>query len=124
MKLPNFGYHFARWQGRTLRNFYRALLPQVVKRPVKAARSLDLSVFAYSNEEMLPEQIRSLRSFLRHLGRPQNFTIISDGSHTDESIRLLKAVDPRVSVLLAGGRVGGDFSSKIWPHSTPFPTAK
>src|ERR1043166_5529509 len=124
MKLPNFGYHFARWQGRTLRNFYRALLPQVVKRPVKAARSLDLSVFAYSNEEMLPEQIRSLRSFLRHLGRPQNFTIISDGSHTDESIRLLKAVDPRVSVRLAGGPVPSGFPEKFRHYVTVFPMGK
>jgi len=124
MKLPNFGYHFARWKGRTLRSFYRALLPQIVKRAIKPARSLELSVFAYSNEQMLPEQIRSLRSFLRHVGRPQNFSIVSDGSHTDESIRLLKAVDPVVSLQLAGERLPSDLPEKFRHYVTVYPMAK
>jgi hypothetical protein len=124
MKLPNFGYHFARWKGRTLRNVYRALLPQIVQRPIKPARSLDLSVVAYSNEQMLPEQILSLRSFLRHAGRPQNFTVFSDGSHTDTSIRLLKAVDPTVSVRLAGEQLPPDLPEKFRHYVTVYPMAK
>ena len=124
MKLPNFGYHFSRWKGRKLRNLYRALLPQIVKRAVKPARSLELSVFAYSNEEMLPEQVRSLRSFLRYVGRPQSFTIVSDGSHNDESIRLLENVDPAVSVVLAGERLPSDLPEKFRHYVTVYPMAK
>jgi hypothetical protein len=124
MKLPNFGYHFSRWKGRKLRNLYRALLPQIVKRAVKPARSLELSVFAYSNEEMLPEQVRSLRSFLRYVGRPQSFTIVSDGSHSDESIRLLENVDPAVSVVLAGERLPSDLPEKFRHYVTVYPMAK
>jgi hypothetical protein len=124
MKLPNFGYHFSRWKGRKLRNLYRALLPQIVKRAVKPARSLELSVFAYSNEEMVPEQVRSLRSFLRYVGRPQSFTIVSDGSHSDDSIRLLETVDPAVSVGRAGERLPSDLPEKFRHYVTVYPMAK
>jgi hypothetical protein len=124
MKLPNFGYHFSRWKGRKLRNLYSALLPQIVKHQVKPARSLELSVFAYSNEQMLPEQVRSLRSFLRYVGRPQSFTIVSDGSHSDDSIRLLKNVDPAVSVALAGERLPPDLPEKFRHYVTVYPMAK
>jgi hypothetical protein len=124
MKLPNFGYHFSRWKGRKLRNLYRALLPQIVRRAVKPARSLELSVFTYSNEEMLPEQVRSLRSFLRYVGRPQSFTIVSDGSHSDDSIRLLETVDPAVSVGRAGERLPSDLPEKFRHYVTVYPMAK
>src|SRR5207247_2537713 len=49
-------------------------------------------------EEMLPEQVASIRSFLRYVGRPKVFTVVSDGSHSDRSIHLLKLIDPSVSV--------------------------
>jgi hypothetical protein len=124
MKLPNFGYHLARWKGRILRNIYRALLPQIVKRPVKPRPLLDLSVFSYSNEAMLPEQVRSVRSFLRYVGRPKSFTIVSDGSHSDESIQLLKDVDPTVSVRLADERLPGDLPEKFRHYVTVYPMAK
>jgi hypothetical protein len=124
MKLPNFGYHLARWKGRIVRNVYRALLPQIVKRPVKPRQLLDLSVFSYSNEAMLPEQVRSVRSFLRYVGRPKSFTIVSDGSHRNESIQLLQHVDPTVSVQLAGERLPPDLPEKFRHYVTVYPMAK
>ena len=124
MKLPNFGYHLARWKGHALRDGYRALLPHFAKRRVKAPRTLDLSVFCYSNEAMLPEQVRSIRSFIRYVGRPKRFTIVSDGSHTNESIRLLKAVDPSVSVQLAGERLAPDLPEKFRHYVTVYTMAK
>ncbi|MFN2542851.1 MAG: hypothetical protein ABR514_11905 [Chthoniobacterales bacterium] len=124
MKLPNFGYHFARWKGRTSRSIYRAAMPQIIKRPVKAPRPLDLSVFSYSNEQMLPEQVRSIRSFLRHVGRPKSFTVVSDGSHSEESIRFLRDVDSNVSVQLAGARLAADLPEKFRHYVTMYPMAK
>jgi len=100
--MPNFGYHFARWKGSTLRNIYRSLLPLIVRRPIKPPRLLPLRVFAFSNEQMLPEQIRSIRSFLRYAGRPEKFTVVSDGSHSARSVRLLEQVDSSVSVRPVG----------------------
>lgn len=97
-KMPNFGYHLARWKGNMLRRFYRALLPMIVRSQLIPPRGVTFDVFAYSSEEMLPEQIASIRSFLRYVGRPKNFTVVSDGSHSTRSVRLLEQVDPSVSV--------------------------
>ena len=96
--MPNFGYHLARFHGHLVRRIYRALLPLIVRRGLSAPRAIDLEVFAYSNEENLPEQVASIRSFLRHVGRPRKFTIVSDGSHRRCSLRLLERIDPIISV--------------------------
>ena len=96
--MPNFGYHFARLRGSVLRQFYRALLPLITRRPIAGSRSIALSVFSYSGERALPEQIASIRSFLRNVGRPKRFTVVSDGSYSERSVRLLRSIDPCVEV--------------------------
>jgi hypothetical protein len=96
--MPNFGSHLARWHGNLVRRIYRAFLPLIVRRRISSPRTLDLEVFAYSNEASLPEQVASIRSFLRHAGRPRSFTIVSDGSHSARSLRLLERMDPIISV--------------------------
>ena len=55
MKKPNFGYHFARWEGELRRKTYRALLPAIVYRSVHRSRRVPLNVYSYSGEVMLPE---------------------------------------------------------------------
>jgi hypothetical protein len=89
----NFGYHFARARGGMAREAYRMLLPMIVRRQVDPPRTLDVDVFAYSNEAMLPEQIASIRSFLKYAGRPNSFTIVSDGTHRPRALSLLQQID-------------------------------
>jgi hypothetical protein len=96
--MPNFGYHLARLNGNLRRRIYRALLPWIVGRPVNPPGSIALDVFSYSGESTVPEQIASIRSFLRNVGRPRRFTVVSDGSHSDRSVRLLKSADECVTV--------------------------
>ncbi len=98
MTLPNFGYHLARFYGDVVRRLYGLFLPLIVRRPIDPSRTIELDVFAYSNEQSLPEQVASIRSFLRHAGRPAQFVVVSDGSHSARSIRLLERVDSSVSV--------------------------
>jgi len=98
MKIPNFGYHFARWEGQLRRQLYRASLAATVARKINPPADLPLNVYSYSNEAMLPEQIRSIRSLLRHAGRPQNLTVVSDGTHQPRGIELLENIDPIVRV--------------------------
>jgi O-antigen/teichoic acid export membrane protein len=95
---PNFGYHVARLQGNVMRQLYRIFMPWIVRCRVEPRRKIDIDVFAYSNEAMLPEQVVSIRSFLRHVGRPRSFTVVSDGSHSPRSLRLLEHVDLSVAV--------------------------
>src|SRR4051812_24569298 len=96
--MPNLGYHLARLEGNILRQCYLALLPLIVRLTVTPPRKIDIDVFAYSGEAMLPEQIASIRSFLRHAGCPRRFVVVSDGSHSARSRNLLQQIDPVVSV--------------------------
>src|SRR5437899_9955361 len=89
----NFGYHLARVRGGVARETYRLLLPMIVRRRIDPPRMLDIDVFAYSNEAMLPEQIASIRSFLKCVGRPNNFTIVSDGTHRPRAVSLMQQID-------------------------------
>jgi hypothetical protein len=98
MKLPNLGYRFALWRGQAIRRAYAQSLPFLVRRKIDPPRQLAMQVFAYSNEEMLPEQVASIRSFVRYAGRPKAFTVVSDGSHSRRSIELLRQIDCAVSV--------------------------
>ncbi len=96
--MPNFGYHLARLKGNILRQCYLVSLPIIVRRQVNPPRKIDIDVFAYSGEAMLPEQVASIRSFLRYAGRPRRFVVVSDGSHSARSRQLLEQIDPVVSV--------------------------
>lgn len=124
MALPNFGYHFARLEGGWRRKAYRALLPAIVRRPVRAPREVPFSVFAYSNENSVPEQVRSIRSFLRHVGRPTGYTVVSDGSHSEASIRLLQKIDPVVSVRPSGEQLPPDLPERFRHYVTTYPMGK
>jgi hypothetical protein len=97
----NFGYHLARVRGGVARKAYRVLLPKIVRRQIDSPQALDIDVFAYSNEAMLPEQIASVRSFLKYAGRPNNFTIVSDGTHRPHFVWLLQEVDSCIRVIRA-----------------------
>lgn len=121
MRLPNFGYHLARLHGRIVRSIYKLFLPLIVRRPIRPAGSIDLDVFAYSSEASLPEQVASIRSFLHYAGRPRNFTVVSDGSHSPASVRLLEQIDPSVRVSLPSSvrpKAGDKFGEYLWTHPT------
>ena len=96
--MPNFGYHLARFEGSLVRRLYRAFLPKIVARTIPPRASIPFDVFSYSGHAGLPEQIASIRSFLKYAGRPKQFTVVSDGSYSSTDIAMLKRVDPCVSV--------------------------
>jgi hypothetical protein len=121
--LPDFAYHFAFQLGNALRSLYRSFLPIIVRFTRNPSRSFPFEVFAYSNDRMLPEQVASIRSFLRNVGRPKSFTVVSDGSHSDRSIRLLKSVDRSVSVTPAQPAIPG-LPPKLEAYLNSHPTGK
>ena len=126
MTMPNFGYHLARLKGNALRRVYRALLPVIVrKRPSLQPRTLSgLEVFAYSGETTVPEQVASIRSFLQQVGRPKGFTVVSDGSHSARSIRLLERIDPIVSVRLSIPQPSSGLPEKLLRYLATHPTGR
>jgi hypothetical protein len=115
----NFGYHLARVRGGVARDAYRLLLPMIVRRQIDPPRMLDIDVFAYSSESMLPEQIASVRSFLRYAGRPNNFTIVSDGTHRPHFVWLLQEVDSCIRVTRARDSLPEQSSSRDYLANHP-----
>lgn len=122
--MPNYGYHFARLDGGLRRKIYRSLLPTIVGRTVHQSGSIPLDVFSYSGEEALPEQVRSIRSFLRHVGRPRSWTIVSDGSHSERSIALLREIDSAVSIRPVDEDLPSDVPEKLRRYVTTYPMGK
>lgn len=122
--MPNLGYHLARLKGSARRLLYRAILPLIVCRRLNPRRSVALDVFSYSNEAMLLEQIASIRSFLRHVGRPKSFTVVSDGSHAKRSIQSLLDVDQSVTVRVAFQLPAAELPERLRRYLTTHPTGK
>src|SRR3954451_22441853 len=96
--MPNYGYHFARAEGQAIRRLYAAALPLLVRHQINPPRELGFDVFSYSSQANLPEQVASIRSFLKYAGRPRSFTVMSDGSHSERSLALLCSLDSSVTV--------------------------
>jgi hypothetical protein len=122
--MPNFGYHLARLKGNARRRLYRALLTRITRQRLNPPRSLPLEVFSYSGESALPEQVASIRSLLRHAGRPKRFTVVSDGSHTPESVQLLKGIDPSVTVQCSAQPPPGRWPETLRRYLATHPTGK
>lgn len=100
--MPNFGYHLARAEGKAVRSLYSAALGTVMRRAVMPNATVPFEVYSYSGEATLLEQVASIRSFLRHAGRPMKFTIVSDGTHSQRSIDVLHGIDRAVAVVPSG----------------------
>ncbi|MEH2306495.1 hypothetical protein [Nostoc sp.] len=98
--MVNIGYHTAKIQGKFNRSLYKAAISQIVSIPIKQTRQVPVSIYALSCERDLPEQVASIRSFIRHVGIPETFTVVSDGSYTDSSCNLLRRIHPCVQVIL------------------------
>lgn len=122
--MPNYGYHLARAKGRAIRALYRAFLPLIARRKVQAPRSFPLEVFAYSGEAALPEQVASIRSFLRHVGRPARFTVVSDGTYTRRSVEILLGLDSAIIVSDAKDWVPTNLPAEIQPYLKEHPTGR
>ena len=120
--MPNYGYHLARAQGRAARAIYRAFLPLIARRRLSGSADVPFSVFSYSGESTLPEQVASIRSFLRHVGRPKKFTVVSDGTLSAHSIAILKSLD----CVMANSAewLPPDLPAKTHPYLTTHPTGK
>jgi len=120
----NFGYHLARREAAAVRRSYRALLPALPPSPVRQTAPLAFEVFAYSNQENLPEQVASIRSFLKNAGAPRRFTVVSDGSHTRASVELLERIHPAVRVCQLAEIVRPDLPRDLHPYLSGHPTGK
>lgn len=95
----NIAYRAARAQGAVTRSVYSRMIRRIVGRPVEQARKIPVAVYSFSGERYLPEQVACVRSFIRYVGVPVQFTIVSDGSYTETSRELLRQTSECVTVV-------------------------
>jgi len=116
--MVNIGYHTAKIQGNFFRSIYKSSLANIVSFPIAQERQVPIKVYSLSCERDLPEQVASLRSFLRHVGIPKAFTIMSDGSYTEKSIKLLRLVHPCVDVQLLTKFQRDDLPPSVYAYAS------
>ncbi|BAY17990.1 hypothetical protein NIES21_38330 [Anabaenopsis circularis NIES-21] len=97
--MVNIGYHLARMQGQITRNIYTKLIQRISSYSINQSRKIDITIYSFSCERDLPEQVASIRSFIRNIGIPERFVVISDGSYSDSSCKLLRRIHPCVDVI-------------------------
>ena len=122
--MPNYGYHLARAHGAAVRRIYSAASPRIAPRKISQSRDVPFDVYAYSSEADLPEQIASIRSFLKFAGRPLRFVVVSDGTYTPASISLLKGIDRTVEVRQTSNELPSDLSPRLRSYLSTHPTGK
>jgi hypothetical protein len=122
--MPNYGYHLARAEGNATRTIYRALLPTLARRRIPAGPQVPLDVLAYSGESSLPEQVASIRSFFKYVGRPNRLTIVSDGTLSDRGGDILQSIDSVISISGSAQWQPKDLPTGIYRYLTTHPTGK
>jgi hypothetical protein len=122
--MPNYGYHLARAKGAWFRRIYKARLGTIVRRTISTEATLPFEVVSYSGEEMLPEQVASIRSLLHLAGRPKQFTVVSDGTYSERSLELLRCLDPCIRVSPASEWQPRDVPTAAASYLADHPTGK
>lgn len=122
--MVNIGYRLARRQGQIVRSLYRAALPQIVKKPVSQARKVPVAVYSFSCDRDLPEQVASIRSFIRYVGIPDKFTVVSDGSYSPASRALLQQISPYVEVVDFASFMRKDLPFSVYAYANIHPLGK
>jgi hypothetical protein len=113
----NFLYHTARVQGGTIRYIYKSILPTIVRIPILQKKRVLVDVYAMSCERDLPEQVASIRSFIRNVGIPDRFTVISDGSYTEVSCNLLCQIHSCVEILPIEKLIGNSLPRPVYKYA-------
>jgi len=115
--MVNIGYHTARLRGHLTRSLYRSALAQIVQRPISQTQAVPATVYALSCERDLPEQVASIRSFLRYVGIPDQFIVISDGSYTPQSCQWLCQIHPCVTVVPITELIRSDLPPAVYTYA-------
>lgn len=124
LRLINFQYRAARMQGYGVCSMYRAALPWIVKRPIAQSRKVPVEVYYFSCDRDLPEQVASIRSFIRYVGIPDQFTVVSDGTYSPDSCQLLRQISPCVDVVHMDSLVRKDLIECLRNYANIHPLGK
>jgi hypothetical protein len=122
--MVNVGYHLSRLQGKIIRNIYTKFIEKIGILPIKQNLQIDITVYSFSCERDLPEQVVSIRSFIRNIGIPERFIVISDGSYSDSSCKLLRRIHPSVEVIPVSKLIRDDLPQCVNSYAQIHPLGK
>lgn len=97
--MVNIGYHSAKFQGQIHRFVYSKAINNIVNFPLHNQNKVHIDVYAFSCERDLAIQVANIRSFIRYVGIPEKFIVISDGSYSANSRNILRQINPCVDVV-------------------------
>ena len=89
-------FHVAVWLASRQRRRLLRLPPEGLRVVLSPRRLPGVQVFSMCGVGSWPEQVLSVLSFLKHVGVPDAFTIVSDGTITPREWRLLEQLQPTV----------------------------
>jgi hypothetical protein len=111
-----FTYHIARYHARGVRRLYSSQLERIARRSVEPARELERDVVFFSSQRDLPEQVASIRSLIRHVGRPRQLIVVSDGSHSKMDRDLLRRLSEPATVVDYGD-LASNLPERVWRYA-------
>jgi len=80
---------------------------------VAPSAKIPATVYSFSGENDWPEQAASIRSFLRFVGEPERFLVVSDGTHTPDARKRLEQLNPSVSVVSLNSVIRSSLPARI-----------
>ncbi|MFM6201040.1 MAG: hypothetical protein ACKPE1_18205, partial [Dolichospermum sp.] len=119
--MVNIGYHSAKFQGQIHRFFYSKAINNIVNFPVHEYKKVNIDVYAFSCERDLAIQVANIRSFIRYVGIPNKFIVISDGSYSSSSRNILRRINSCVDVIEWKDLVIGDIPKPICNYARNYP---
>jgi hypothetical protein len=79
-------------------NRFKRASPEHYRKEFSPHRLDHVRIFCFCGERQACEEILSILSFLRHVGIPSSWTVVSDGSITTETQERLKGLHPVVAM--------------------------
>ena len=119
-----YGYHVAKRQARIVRRLYAGPLARRLVASVDSPAELSAHLIAFSGERDALEQLVSLRSLIRHVGRPARFTLGSDGSHSRKSIDAFRRVYPELEVIGPSEYMRNDLPASVREYAAGHPLGR
>ena len=120
----SYGYHIARLHGRALRRLHGGLLSERLTTVGPVPADLDVDYLGFSGERDILEQLASLRSFLRYVGRPRRVVLGSDGTHSTESLRQLRRLHDQIEVIPPDTYVEAHLPDRLRAYAAAHPLGK
>jgi hypothetical protein len=108
-----YGYHAARWRAGAVRRMYGGPLGRRLSRPPATPAELEAHLLLFSGERDALEQMVSLRSFIRHVGRPARVTLGSDGTHTPATLARLRELFGGLEVVFPDQYLAADLPDAV-----------